>query len=123
MDLADLTRDLEALQAEALASVAAAPDAATLDALELDVLGKKGRLTTVLRGIGGLQAEDRPKVGAIANMVRQAIESALADRGTALRGSELESRLRREAVDVTTPGRPLRRGRHRVAARRSGWPR
>ncbi len=60
MDLADLTRDLEALQAEALASIAAAPDVATLEALELDVLGKKGRLTGVLRGIGALPAEDRP---------------------------------------------------------------
>ena len=45
MDLADLTRDLEALRADALAAIEAAPDTATLDALELDVLGKKGRLT------------------------------------------------------------------------------
>jgi phenylalanyl-tRNA synthetase alpha chain len=110
VDLADLTRDLEALRGEALASIDAASDAATLEALELDVLGKKGRLTTVLRGIGGLPAEDRPKVGSIANTVRQAIEAALAERGTALRGSELETRLGAEAVDVTTPGRPIRRG-------------
>jgi phenylalanyl-tRNA synthetase alpha chain len=110
VDLADLTRDLEALQADALESIDAAPDAAALDALELDVLGKKGRLTTVLRGIGALAPEDRPKVGAIANTVRQAIEAALGERGTALRGSELESRLRAEAIDVTTPGRPIRRG-------------
>jgi phenylalanyl-tRNA synthetase alpha chain len=110
VDLADLTRDLEALQAEALGSVGAAPDAATLESIELDVLGKKGRLTTVLRGIGALPAEDRPKVGAIANAVRQAIEAALAEKGTALRGSELEARLAAEAVDVTTPGRSIRRG-------------
>ncbi len=110
MDLADLTRDLEALQAEALASIAAAPDAATLDAVELEILGKKGRLTAVLRGIGALPAEDRPKVGAVANVVRQAIDAALAERGTALRGSELATRLGTEAVDVTTPGRPIRRG-------------
>ena len=110
MDLADLTSDLEALRTEALDAIAAAPDAATLEALELDVLGKKGRLTAVLRGIGGLPADDRPKVGAIANTVRQAVEAALAERGTALRGSELETRLRDEAVDVTTPGRPIRRG-------------
>jgi phenylalanyl-tRNA synthetase alpha chain len=110
VDLADLTRDLEALRREALASIDAASDAATLEALELDVLGKKGRLTTVLRGIGGLPAEDRPKVGSIANTVRQAIEAALAERGTALRGSELETRLGAEAVDVTAPGRPIRRG-------------
>ena len=110
MDLADLTRDLEALQAEALAAVGAAPDVATLAALELDVLGKKGRLTGVLRGIGALPAEDRPRVGAVANSVRLAVEGALADRGAALRGSELEARLVAEAVDVTTPGRPIRRG-------------
>ncbi len=110
MDLADLTRDLEALQTEALASVAAAPDAATLDALELEILGKKGRLTTVLRGIGGLPAEDRPKVGAVANTVRTTIERALSERGTTLRGSELTARLAAEAIDVTTPGRPIRRG-------------
>ena len=110
MDLADLTRDLEALRVDALASIEAASDAAALDAIELDVLGKKGRLTAVLRGIGALPAEDRPKVGAIANTVRQAVEAALAERGTALRGSELEARLRAEAVDVTTPGRPIRRG-------------
>jgi phenylalanyl-tRNA synthetase alpha chain len=110
VDLADLTRDLEALRTEALVSIAAAPDAATLDAVELEILGKKGRLTAVLRGIGALPAEDRPKVGAVANVVRQAIEAALAERGTALRGSELETRLATEAVDVTTPGRPIRRG-------------
>ena len=110
MDLADLTRDLEALRTEALDAVAAAPDAAALEALELDILGKKGRLTTVLRGIGALPAEDRPKVGAIANTVRQAIEAALTERGGSLRGSELEARLRAEALDVTTPGRPIRRG-------------
>ncbi|HEY8632477.1 MAG TPA: phenylalanine--tRNA ligase subunit alpha, partial [Candidatus Limnocylindrales bacterium] len=71
---------------------------------------KKGRLTSVLRGIGALLAEDRPRVGAVANVVRQAIEQALAARGTDLRGSALEARLRAEAIDVTTPGRPIRRG-------------
>ena len=110
MDLSDLTRDLEALRKEALASIASAADVAALDALDVDVLGKKGRLTAVLRGLGGLPAEDRPRVGSIANEVRGAIEAALAERRTDLRGAELEARLRAEAVDVTTPGRPIRRG-------------
>jgi phenylalanyl-tRNA synthetase alpha chain len=110
VDLADLSRDLEALQAEALASIADASDAAALDALELEVLGKKGRLTGVLRGIGALPAEDRPTVGSIANAVRFTIEGALAERGTQLRGDELAARLLAETVDVTTPGRPIRRG-------------
>lgn len=110
MDLADLLRDLERLQEGSLAAVATAPDVAALEALELDVLGKKGRLTAVLRGIGGLLPEDRPKVGAAANAVRTAIEDALRERGTALGGAEQAARLAAEAVDVTTPGRPIRRG-------------
>jgi phenylalanyl-tRNA synthetase alpha chain len=110
VDLADLTRDLEALQAEALASIAGATDAATIEALELEILGKKGRLTSVLRGIGALPAQDRPRLGAVANTVRGAIEGALADRGAAVRRQELEARLTAEGVDVTTPGRPIRRG-------------
>jgi phenylalanyl-tRNA synthetase alpha chain len=110
VDLADLTRDLHMLRADVLAAIEGAPDTATLDALALDVLGKKGRLTTVLRGIGALPPDDRPKVGAVANAVRGAIESALAERSAAVRGSELTSRLTAESVDVTTPGRPVRRG-------------
>ncbi len=110
MDLSDLTRDLEALRDETLRSVAETTDVAALEALQLDVLGKKGRLTGILRGIGGLPAEDRPRVGAIANAVREAIEAAIAERETVVRGQALEARLRAEAVDVTTPGRPIRRG-------------
>jgi phenylalanyl-tRNA synthetase alpha chain len=110
VDLSQLTRDLEALRDETLAAVGSASDVAGLDAIELDVLGRKGRLTANLRGIGGLPADDRPRVGAIANEVRGAIEKAIAERRAGLRGTELAARLRSEAVDVTTPGRPIRRG-------------
>ena len=110
MDLSDLTRELEGLRAESLAAIAASDDVAALEAIDLDVLGKKGRLTGILRGIGGLPPDDRPKVGAIANTVREAVEGALASRGTILRAQALEQRLAGEAVDVTTPGRPVRRG-------------
>jgi phenylalanyl-tRNA synthetase alpha chain len=110
VDLTDLTRDLEATRDDALARIADAPDVATLEAIELDVLGRKGRLTTVLRGIGGLPAEDRPRVGAVANVVREAVEKSIEERGASLRGSALEAQLAAETVDVTTPGRPIRRG-------------
>src|SRR2546425_1231986 len=77
---------------------------------EIDYLGKKGRLTTVLRGIGSLPAEDRPKVGSVANDVQAAIRDAFARAAEGLRGHELEQQLRAESADVTTPGRPIRRG-------------
>jgi|SRR5690242_9291344 len=112
MDLAQLTRDLDALAGEASAAIAAAPDLAALEAIEVDVLGKKGRLTGVLRGIGGLPPEDRPKVGAIANTVRGAIEGALVERRLVLGESALTARLAAERIDVTTPGRPMRHGSH-----------
>jgi phenylalanyl-tRNA synthetase alpha chain len=110
MDLAQLTSDLQALRDRAVTEAGAAPDTAALDALELSVLGKKGDLTAILRGIGGLPAEDRPKVGAIANEVRIAVEGALGDARSKLGSSELAARLAAEAVDATTPGRPIRRG-------------
>lgn len=110
MDLAQLTNDLDALRERALSAAAAAPDTAALDALHIEVLGKKGELTAVLRGIGALPADDRPKVGAAANMVRASIEQALEAARARLGGAELAARLAAEAVDVTTPGRPIKRG-------------
>ena len=110
MDLAQLTRDLESLRTEAVEAARTAASSEELAEREIDYLGKKGRLTTVLRGIGTLPAEDRPRVGAIANQVREALEAAVGARGRDLRGAALEARLQAEAVDVTTPGRPIRRG-------------
>jgi phenylalanyl-tRNA synthetase alpha chain len=110
MDLAQLTQDLDTLRQRAVEAIDASPDTAALDALEVRVLGKKGELTAILRGIGTLPAEDRPKVGAIANQVRGAVEASLAEARARLGGAELAARLSAEAVDVTTPGRPIRRG-------------
>ena len=110
MDFESLSRDLHGLRDNALRAIESAREPAHLQALRLRYLGNKGELTGVLRGIGGLPAEDRPRVGAVANDVRQALEAALEGRGKALRGSELHARFAAEAVDVTTPGRAVRRG-------------
>ena len=110
MDLAQLTRDLETLVSDTATALAGAPDVAAIDALELDMLGKKGRLTGVLRAIGSLPADERPLVGAVANRVRAQIEGAITARRGVLGSAELGARLRAEAIDVTLPGRPIRRG-------------
>jgi len=110
LDLESLTRDLRQLQDAAVRAIGGARDPAELDAIQVQYLGKKGELTAVLRGIGALPAEDRPRVGAIANEVRGTVETALAERGHELRGSSLTARLAAETVDVTAPGRPIRRG-------------
>jgi len=110
VDLSDLTTELETLRDETLAAIMASADIASLETLNVDVLGKKGRLTSVLRGIGALQPDDRPRVGGVANVVRSAIEAAVAERDVTLRGAALTDRLIAETGDVTTPGRPIRRG-------------
>jgi phenylalanyl-tRNA synthetase alpha chain len=110
VDRSELIARLDALRDATMAEAAAAADVASLEAVGIDVLGKKGRLTEVLRGIGGLAAEDRPVVGSAANAVREAIEAALEERRGELRSRELEARLAAEAIDVTAPGRPVARG-------------
>ena len=110
MDLDELSSNLQALRERAVGAAASAPDTGALDELEVGVLGKKGELTAILRGIGALPAVDRPKVGGIANQVRAAVETALGTARQSLGGAELQARLAEETVDVTTPGRPIRRG-------------
>ena len=110
MDVASFSAQLEELQARAVTSIAAADSPEALDALDTALLGRKGELKGLLGGIGQLPAEDRPKVGALANPVRSAIESALAERRVGLEAEALDARLAAEAEDVTLPGRPVWRG-------------
>ena len=110
MDVASFSAQLEELQARAVTSIAAADSPEALEAIEHAMLGRKGELKGLLGGIGQLPTEDRPKVGALANPVRSAIEEALAERRVGLESEALEARLLAEAEDVTLPGRPLWRG-------------
>jgi phenylalanyl-tRNA synthetase alpha chain len=97
--------ELHALSENGMADIETAGDLAALDAVRLVYLGKKGSLTAVLRGLGGLSAEERPAVGKTANEVRERLEAALASRVEALGNFALAARITAEAVDVTQPGR------------------
>ena len=97
--------ELVALRAEALGEIEGAADLAALDAARVKFLGKKGSLTSVLRGLGTLPAEERPAVGKVSNEVRQDLETALDERASTLGAAALEARVAAEAVDVTLPGR------------------
>ncbi len=110
MDFESLSADLRGLTDRALAEIAQAPDPAALEELQVKYLGRKGELTAVLRGIGALPAEDRPRVGALANEVGEKVKEALAQRGGVVRGAAQETRLAAEKVDVTLPGRSIARG-------------
>jgi len=112
VDLATLTAQLAALRDEAVPRLAAAPDLAALEELEVAYLGRKGgALSGLMRGIGALPAEDRPRVGVVVNEVREAVETALAEARRRVGAAALAARLAAEAVDVTAPAVPTRRGR------------
>ncbi len=74
-----------------------------LEALRVKVLGKKGSLTALLRGMGQLSPEDRPKAGQLINEARERLTAMLDERQRELAAREKEEKLRREAIDVTEP--------------------
>ncbi len=95
---------LEALRAEARAQLESCNTAAELETLRVRYLGKKGELTALLRGMGALAPEERPKMGALVNEARSEIEAAMEQKVAALEQAELERRLQEEQLDVTVPG-------------------
>ena len=105
-----MEQQLQTIREKALAQLAEAQDTAALEQLRVSVLGKKGELTSILRGMGKLPAEERPKMGQMVNETRAAIEEALEARAAVLREKEKEERLKREAIDVTMPVRPRSAG-------------
>ena len=100
-----MKEQLAKIRSEALAAFASVKTPAELDALRVQYLGKKGELTAVLKQMGKLPPEERPAMGQLANEVRAALEEALESTSKALEAAALEERLKKEAVDVTVPGR------------------
>src|SRR5436309_13063753 len=108
-----MIQKLEAIGGQALKDVEAV---STLDALEqirISVLGKKGALSEILKGLGSVSAEERPKIGAVANEWKRKVEEALEARKRMLEAAALEERLRTERIDFTLPARlPFRGSLH-----------
>jgi len=83
----------------------AAGDLKALEALKVKYLGKKGELTSILKQMGKLSAEERPVIGQLANEVREDIEQFIKDRQSQLKSVQLEEQLKSETLDVTVPGK------------------
>ncbi|AMA08295.1 phenylalanine--tRNA ligase subunit alpha [Picosynechococcus sp. PCC 73109] len=107
--LTQIESDLQTLQQEATDAIATATDLDTLEKLRVNYLGKKGQLSQILRGMGKLSAEERPKIGAIANQVKEALQGALDTKLETLQKAKIEAQLKAETLDVTMTGvgRPL----------------
>jgi phenylalanyl-tRNA synthetase alpha chain len=110
VDYETVAARLDEVEAAGLAAIDHAEDEAAVEAASVAYLGRKSELISLLSGIGTLPGPDRPRVGALGNRVKQTLGAALEARREQLAGRALENRLAREALDVTLPGRPLRRG-------------
>ena len=103
-------QSLENIKAEAVVAIEAASDIAALEELRVSYLGKKGALTGLLKNLGQLSAEERPKAGAEINAVKQQLNEQLNARKASLQGAALAAQLAEEAIDVTLPGRRAEMG-------------
>jgi phenylalanyl-tRNA synthetase alpha chain len=100
-----MREQLEQLRNNALAAIAAASGEEQLQGIRVSLLGRKGELTALMKGLGALSAEERPKIGQLVNSVRDDIESTLEAALTTELGRARSERLQSERIDITLPGR------------------
>jgi phenylalanyl-tRNA synthetase alpha chain len=102
--LSDLEGQMRTLQQEAQGAIATATCLEDLEQLRIKYLGKKGSLSQVLGSMGKLDAAERPRIGALANEVKEALQASLEQTRTALQTAQIEAQLAAETLDVTMPG-------------------
>ncbi len=97
--------NLQQILAAGLQAVAEATEIKALEDVRVEFMGKKGQLTALLKGLGQLSAEERPKAGAEINKAKQQIQKAIAEKSQALQQAELQQKLEQERIDISLPGR------------------
>ncbi|MFP6826379.1 MAG: phenylalanine--tRNA ligase subunit alpha [Pseudohongiellaceae bacterium] len=97
--------ELDSHLAEALQAITDSGDENSLEQLRVQYLGKKGKLTVLLKSLGQLPVEERPAAGEKINLVKRQIQAALKVRKISLVEASLDAQLSQEVIDVTLPGR------------------
>ena len=98
-------QDLISLQQEAFVAIEQAQDINTLEAIRVDYLGKKGRLTDILKNLVNLPAQEKPRVGQLVNQAKRDISEQIENKMLQLKEQQLQQKLSEEQVDVSLPGR------------------
>ena len=96
---------LLAIKEAAFNEISAAENSGTLEEIRVKYLGKKGELTTILRGMGSLTPEERPIVGKLVNEAKSEVEQKLEEVGTAIKTKEKNAKLASEIIDISLPGK------------------
>ena len=111
-----MKQEIEQLQASAFTAIEAVTDLTALQAIRVDFLGKKGRLTELLKQVVNLSAAEKPLIGQVVNQVKRDINDRIEAKLTTLKDQILQTKLQAEKIDVTLSGRAGELGsRHPVA--------
>ncbi|MCX7903877.1 MAG: phenylalanine--tRNA ligase subunit alpha [Caloramator sp.] len=105
-----MREQLEKIKLEALEEIKEATNSQRIDEIRVKYLGKKGSLTTILRGMGSLSPEERPIIGKLANEVREFIEEEINNALSNIKNKERELKIKGEYIDITMPGKKVEIG-------------
>ena len=103
--------NLDDLQNELVAAVNAAATLGAIEEIRISALGRKGRVTSLMKGLGALAPDERRAAGQSLNVVKSVVTDALESRRDALSEAELDAALARDRVDITLTARPENEGR------------
>lgn len=105
-----MKEQIENIRQSALEEIKNANDEKVLNDSRVKYLGKKGELTLILRGMGGLSPEERPVIGSLVNEVRDEIEKLIEEKEKEFKVAEIKRKLETEKIDVTMPGKKVNLG-------------
>lgn len=106
-----MKEQIDAILQNAKLEVANSQNEADIEAVRVKYLGKKGELTAILKQMGGLAPEERPKMGALVNVAKQELEGLIADKKQELKSAEQLKKLAEETIDITMPAKELNVGK------------
>lgn len=104
MSSSEVEAKLSAVQQRALEDMSATNSLDDLEKVRVNYLGKKGELSKVLGSMGKLSAEERPRIGAIANKAKTTLQAQMDQRKSDLQAAQITAQLEAETIDVTMPG-------------------
>ena len=105
-----MKQELQRIKEVALTAIKAATDQQALQDVRVKYLGKKGEVTALLKGLGKLSPEERPKMGALVNAVRETLEAELDKIKSSMEAAAMNACLEEEKIDITLPGRAPKTG-------------
>lgn len=105
-----MKEQLRAISERAAAALKEVKAQSELEELRVAYLGKKGELTSILKQMGKLSAEERPAMGQLANAVRSEIEAKIAEKTALIKKAEQDKKLEKETLDISFPGKKTEKG-------------